>query len=142
MIREFEKRGLELRMDDGVNVEISGRLYFVRCSLLGLLGERIIACIDFATPSATLPVKKFVESYARVRKARYAVVVSGSGEEIWIYDTIERKEVGIDDLDLRESEVKVLDRDIMIAAAYYNLIHCPCGAGDEGNRFCRLSPQW
>ncbi len=39
-------------------------------------------------------------------------------------------------------EVRAEEKDYRIAAAFYTLIHCECGVGDEGNCFCGLPSEW
>lgn len=138
MMKWLEERGIEVIPDGGVEIEIGGKSYFVKCAYLGLYRDKVVVCADLASPTASEPVKKFIESYARIRGARYAVVESG--EEIWIYDVLEKETV--EDLDLEmEDEIKADAKDFRIAAAYYNLIRCKCGVDDEGNSVCGLSPK-
>ena len=134
-LKWLEEKGVEFERDDGIDIELDGKHFFVKCSYLGFFKGRIVLCIDFASPTASEPVKRFMESYTRIRRARYTVVVAG--DKIWTYDVIKKEEV--EDIEVQaEFEVKPDNKDFRIAAAYYNLIHCQCGVGDEGNSVCGL----
>ncbi|WP_202318855.1 hypothetical protein [Archaeoglobus neptunius] len=130
---------VELKPDDGIRIELERESCYVKCSYLGFYNDRLVLCIDFASPTATSPVKRFVESYARVRGARYAVVISG--EEMWIYDCVERKEVKAEEVEILAGRPSADEKDLRIAAAYYSLIHCRCGVDNEGNSVCGLSSE-
>jgi hypothetical protein len=124
--------------DEGIAIELEKRSYYVKASHLGVKDGKILLCLDFAAPTATEPVKTFLKSYSKIRGARYAVLLSGTGR--WIYDNLLRQEV--EEIEEEVVEVRPEERDYRIAAAFYALIHCECGVGDEGNCLCWLPPEW
>ncbi|AAB89859.1 hypothetical protein [Archaeoglobus fulgidus] len=129
---------VEFVRDEGIAIELNGRSYYVRASHLGVKDGKILLCLDFAAPTALEPVKTFLKSYSKIRGARYAVLISG--EERWIYDNYLGREV--DEVEERVVEVRAEEKDYRLAAAFYALIHCECGVGDEGNCLCGLPPEW
>jgi len=133
----LEEKGVRLEKDEGVELELDGKNFLVKCTYLGFLGNKLLLCVDFASPTASEPVKRFMESYARIRGARYAVVEAGG--DVWIYD-VQRKEKS-EDVELEEYagiEVNPDSKDFRVAVAYYSLIHCQCGVDNEGNSVCGL----
>ncbi len=129
---------IEFVKDEGMVLELDGKGYYVKASYLGLKDSRILLCVDFAAPTASEPVKTFLKSYSRIRGARYAVLLSS--EERWIYDNHLGMEV--EEIEENAVEVRAEEKDYRIAAAFYTLIHCECGVGDEGNCLCGLPPEW
>ncbi len=131
--------GLRIEPDKGICMNLENKSFFVRCTYVGFSGDRPVVCIDVTNPAAMEPVKRFVVSYARVRKARYAAVVAG--EKVWFFDTVKGREIGVDEISIHAHPSEPDDKDFRIAAAYYSLIHCQCGEDDEGNSLCRLSTE-
>ncbi len=128
---------LRIETDRGIHLNLKNTTFFVRCAYVGFSENRPVVCIDVTNPAAMEPVKRFIVSYARVRRVRYAAVVAG--ERVWFYDTVERREIGEDEINVHAHPPEPDDKDFRIAAAYYGLIHCQCGEEDEGNSLCRLS---
>lgn len=122
--------------DEGVRIEVGGEDYFVKASYLGFHGQKLLVCLEFASPTASEPVKTFMKSYTRIRGARYAVVLTS--EELWIFDVLKNEEVK--EIEYSACEVKADPRDLRVAAAFYNLIHC-CGDECEDYSVCGLSAQ-
>lgn len=134
----LEEKGVRLEKDEGIELELDGKKFLVKCAYLGFFGSKLLLCVDLASPTASEPVKRFMESYARIRRARYAVVEAG--EDVWIYD-VQRKEES-KDVELEERSGRKVEpdsKDFRVAVAYYNLIHCQCGVDNEGDSVCRLS---
>ncbi len=128
--------GLRIEPDGGTHLNLKNRSFFVKCTYVGFCGEKPVVCIDITNPAAMEPVKRFIVSYARVRGARYAAVMAG--EKVWLFDTVENREVDEEEIDTNTTPPEPDDKDFRIAAAYYSLIHCQCGEGDEGNSLCGL----